>query len=127
VASGYVVLTGAAVPALGTYKTELFPTRSRARVGALFDVVGVAGSATGLVAVGYLSERWDDLGSAIGVMVFAPLLVAVVIIARFPETAARELEAFNPGDPALDPVGGPPPPSPTPAGTLPAASPHPLL
>jgi MFS family permease len=117
VASGYVLLTGAAVPALGTYKTELFPTRARARVGALFDVVGVTGSALGLVAVGYLAERWNDLGSAIGVMVVAPVLVAVAIVALFPETASYELEHFNPHDPGLERPSVPEPGrSPSPAG-----------
>lgn len=100
-ASGGVVMTGAAFPALRGYQTELFPTRARAKVGGMLDVVAVAGSATGLVVVGFLSERWDDLGSAIGVLVFAPLVVAVVILVLFPETARQELEAFNPADPKL--------------------------
>ncbi len=103
-ASAGIVLTGAAFPATRGYQTELFPTRARARVGGLLDGVGVAGSATGLIIVGYLSERWDDLGTAIGVMVFAPLLVAFAILAFFPETAAIELEVFNPDDPELDEV-----------------------
>lgn len=101
-ASAGIVLTGMAFPATRGYQTELFPTRARARVGGMLDVVGVTGSATGLVIVGYLSERWDDLGSAIGVLVVAPLAVAVLIIALFPETASTELEAFNPEDPTLD-------------------------
>jgi MFS family permease len=104
VASGSVILSGAAAPALGTYRTELFPTRARARIGSMFDVVGLAGSATGLVLVGYLADRWDDLGSAIGIMVVAPLLAAALIIGLFPETASQELEDFNPGDPELEPA-----------------------
>ena len=103
-ASAGIVLTGAAFPATRGYQTELFPTRARARVGGLIDVVAVTGGAIGLVTVGYLSERWDDLGSAIGVMVFAPLLVALAIITLFPETAATELETFNPDDPELEPI-----------------------
>ncbi|MDH3684459.1 MAG: MFS transporter, partial [Acidimicrobiia bacterium] len=46
-ASAGVVLTGAAFPATRGYQTELFPTRARAKVGGLLDVVGVAGSASG--------------------------------------------------------------------------------
>jgi MFS family permease len=98
-----VVLTGAAFPATRGYQTELFPTRARARVGGLLDVVGVAGSAAGLVLVGYLSTRWNDLGAAIGVLVIAPMLVAVAILTLFPETASTELEAFNPDDPKVGP------------------------
>ncbi len=101
-ASISVVVGSAAVPAMRGYGTELFPTKARARVGGMLDVVGVTGSAVGLLAVGYLSERWDDLGSAIGVFVFAPLLVAVAILTLFPETASAELERFNPGDPDPD-------------------------
>ncbi len=91
----------ATVPAMRGYQTELFPTRSRGRVGGMLDVVLVAGSATGLFAVGYLSERTGSLGQSIGMMVFAPLIVAVVIILFFPETADQELETFNPDDPTL--------------------------
>ena len=101
-ASGAVVLTSAAVPALRGYQTELFPTRARAKVGGWLDVVGVAGSAAGLVIVGVLAERWDDLGGAIAVMAIAPILAAVAVIALFPETASTELEVFNTDDPAID-------------------------
>ena len=72
--------------------------------GTAIDLVSVSGSAIGLVTVDYLSERWDDLGSAIGVMLFTPLLVALAIITLFPETAATELETFNPDDPELEPI-----------------------
>jgi MFS family permease len=90
--------SAAAVPALRGYQTELFPTRARGRVGGYIDAVALSGSALGLIVVGRLATRWDDLGSAIGVMVFAPLLVVLIIITLFPETADRELEEFNPGD-----------------------------
>lgn len=109
-ASAGVVLGGASVPALRGYQTELFPTRARAKVGGMLDTIAVAGSATGLIVVGYLSERWDDLGDAISVLVVAPLLCVVVIVLLFPETARQELETFNPEDPPLDrprpPAGG---------------------
>ena len=90
--------SAAAVPALRGYQTELFPTRARGRVGGLIDAITVTGSALGLVVVGQLAVRWDDLGSAIGVMVFGPLLVVLLILTLFPETADQELEVFNPGD-----------------------------
>ncbi len=85
-------------PALRTYQTELFPTRARARVGGWFDLVAVTGSATGLVVVGRLADRWDDLGTAIGALVVLPLTYAVVVAFFYPETAGRELEDFNPED-----------------------------
>lgn len=98
---GFTVAAGT-VPALRGYQVELFPTRARARVGGMIDTLAVTGSAIGLVTVGWLSVRWDDLGAAIGVMVFAPLAVAVVIFVFFPETARVELEELNPTDPSLD-------------------------
>ena len=101
-----VSLAAAALPALRGYQTELFPTRARGRVGGLIDVISVAGSALGLVVVGQLSVRWNDLGSSIGVMVVFPLMVAVLIVVAFPETADRELEDFNPQDPRLHPRTG---------------------
>lgn len=104
-----VALSAASVPALRGYQTELFPTRARGRVGGMIDAIGVAGSALGLVVVGQLAVRWDDLGTAIGALVAAPLVVAVVIVVAFPETADRELEHFNPGDPRLPDPAGPEP------------------
>lgn len=100
-ASAGVILAGAAFPATRGYSTELFPTRARARVGGLLDAVTVAGSAFGLVVAGYLSHRWDSLGDAITVLAVFPVLVAAAILFLFPETAAVELEAFNPDDPEL--------------------------
>lgn len=96
-----VTLASAAVPALRGYQTELFPTRARGRVGGLIDLLVVLGSVIGFVVVGQLSVRWGDLGDAISSMAWAPLLVAGLVLLAFPETANRELEEFNPGDPTL--------------------------
>ena len=101
-ASAGVILAGAAFPATRGYQTELFPTRARARVGGLLDAVTVTGSAVGLVVVGYLAHHGGDLGDVIAVLAVFPVLVAVAILTLFPETAAAELEAFNPDDPTLD-------------------------
>ncbi len=92
-------------PALRTFQTELFPTRARARVGGWFDLVAVTGSATGLVLVGRLADRWDDLGSAIGALVVLPIAYALIVFFVYPETAGQDLERFNPEDraPASDP------------------------
>ncbi len=109
----------AAVPALRGYSTELFPTKARGRVGGMLDVVGVAGSATGLVIVGALAVRWDDLGSGIGAMMFGPLIAVSIILLLYPETANQELEQFNPGDPEL------PEDSPVTGGERPGSSPRP--
>lgn len=95
---GFWTLAGA-FPALRGYQTELFPTRARARVGGWIDLITVTGSAIGLVTVGELSERWGGLGPAITAMAVAPLIVVVLIVTLYPETASQELEVFNPDDP----------------------------
>ncbi len=95
---GFWTLAGA-FPALRGYQTELFPTRSRARIGGWIDLITVTGSAIGLLTVGELSEAWGSLGPAIAVMAIAPAIVVVLIVAVYPETASVELEVFNPNDP----------------------------
>lgn len=98
-----VWLLGASITALRSYQTELFPTRARAKIGGMLDVIAVSGSALGLVIVGRLSVAWGSLGPALLVLLWAPLLVAYLVWTRYPETASQELEAFNPGDTALEP------------------------
>ncbi len=97
-----VWLLGASFTALRGYQTELFPTRARAKIGGMLDVIAVSGSALGLVIVGHLSVVWGSIGPALLVLLWAPLLVAFLVSTRYPETASRELEEFNPGDTALE-------------------------
>lgn len=99
-AIGFWLLAGTS-PALRGYQTELFPTRSRARVGGWIDLISVTGSAVGLLAVGVLSESWGALGPALAVFLAGPLVVAALVWFVYPETSAIELEAFNPDDPEL--------------------------
>ena len=92
-----------AVPAMAVYGPELFGTHNRSRANALIVTVGVVGSAVGLVAVGALSDLWDNLGALIALMGLGPLIVAALVLLRFPETAGLDLEELNPED-----VGGAP-------------------
>ncbi len=94
-------MLGAAYPALRGFQTELFPTRARAKVGGRLDVIAVSGSAVGLFIVGELATRWGSLGPALSVMVWGPAISVLLVVFAFPETASRELEHFNPDDPAL--------------------------
>lgn len=86
------------VPAMAVYGPELFGTHDRSRANALIVTAGVIGSAIGLVTVGWLSDRWDSIAPAIGVLGIGPLLVAILVLAAFPETAGAELEELNPED-----------------------------
>ncbi len=95
------IVAAATVPALGVYGPELFPTTGRGKANGVISVVSVVGSSVGLLVAGQLSEAWDGLGPAISVLAIGPVLLAVLILTKYPETAHLELEEINPGD--LDP------------------------
>jgi MFS family permease len=105
------IIGAAAIPALGVYGPELFPTGLRGRANGLVAVSSLVGSGAGLVLAGVLSDRFGRIGPAMAVVAAGPLLLAVLVVAAYPETAGRELEELNPED--LDP-GCPPGPPPTP-------------
>lgn len=95
---GGTVIGAAAVPALGVYGPELFPTSLRGKANGILQTAAVAGSSLGLLVVGWLTDRWGRLGPAMAVVVVGPLLVGVLLLVAYPETAHRELEELNPED-----------------------------
>lgn len=94
------IIGGATVPALGVYGPELFPTSLRGKANGLIYGVGRVGSIVGLLAVGYLADRFGTLPPALAVMALGPAALAVLVIVAYPETAGRELEELNPEDAA---------------------------
>ena len=92
------VVGSAAVPALGVYGPELFPTALRGRVGGFLSVAGLIGSATGLVLGGAAAERPGGLTDLLLPLAFGPLVVCVMVLLLYPETARKELEDLNPED-----------------------------
>jgi MFS family permease len=92
------MLAGLTVPALRVYGPELFPTSLRAGSGGLLAVAGVLGAAAGVLIAGALSDALGGLGRAMTILAVGPLVVAVLVLTRFPETAHRELEDLNPED-----------------------------
>ncbi|HYD09553.1 MAG TPA: MFS transporter [Acidimicrobiales bacterium] len=92
------MLAGLTVPALRVYGPELFPTGLRAGTGGLLAIAGVAGAAAGVLAGGFLSDELGALGRAMAVLGIGPILVAILVVTKFPETAHRELEELNPED-----------------------------
>lgn len=93
-----VILGGIAVPALAVYGPELFGTTDRGRANGIIVTIGVLGSATGLIFVGQVSDRMDRVAPAIAMLAIGPLLVAYLVMTRYPETAGLELEDINPED-----------------------------
>lgn len=91
------IVGAATVPALGVYGPELFPTALRGRANSVIGVVGRVGSVLGLIAVGFLASH-HGFGVAMAAMAIGPLLLGVLVIVAYPETAHRELEELNPED-----------------------------
>lgn len=100
------VAGGLTVPALAVYGPELFGTHDRGRANGLVLTLGVMGSAAGLLTAGWLSDQLGGrLGPALALLAAGPLIVAALVLVKFPETAGLELEELNPEDRA-DPAPG---------------------
>jgi MFS family permease len=85
-------------PTVRVYGPELFPTSLRGRATGILSMTAMAGSAAGLVAAGWLADALGSFGRAFAVLAIAPVVVAALVLLRFPETARRELEDLNPED-----------------------------
>ncbi len=94
-------LGSAAYPALAVYRAELFPTGNRSRAVGLVTTAALLGGVGGLIAVGVLLDADRTYGSVMGLMAIGQLIVTVLVVAAFPETAHRELEDLNPEDRGL--------------------------
>ncbi|MDQ3980165.1 MAG: MFS transporter [Actinomycetota bacterium] len=101
------VISAASIPALGVYGPELFPTSLRGRANGLVSVCALGGSAAGLALAGTLGDHFGRLGPAMSVLAAGPLLVAILIVLAYPETAGRELEDLNPEDRYREEAEGP--------------------
>lgn len=121
---GATMLGALAVPALGAYSPELFPTAARAKAAGILQVFSVVGSAIGLVVAGVAKDQTGRLADGMFLLLPLALLVAVLALTVFPETARRELEDINPEDDLSVPGEGPivagedPPPAGSPAPGL---------
>jgi putative MFS transporter len=88
------------VPALGVYGPELFPTSLRGRANGIISGLGRVGSVLGLVVIALLVNDGEPLAPIIALLAIGPALLAVLVLAAYPETAHRELEDLNPEDAA---------------------------
>ncbi len=98
------IIGAAAVPALGVYGAELFPTEARSAANGGISFASRIGSVVGLVFAGELGDR-IGLPRAFAYLAIGPLILTVLILVAYPETAHRELEDLNPEDTALPPTG----------------------
>jgi MFS family permease len=92
-----ITIGGMTIPALGTYGPELFATRARGRANGFITFAGMAGSSIGLIVAGFASDH-VGLGKVLLALSAGPLIVAFLVLTRYPETARLELEELNPDD-----------------------------
>ena len=91
-------LGGMTYPALAVYRTELFPTGNRGRAAGLLTATALLGGIGGLLVMGTLLDRDWSHGSVMALLASAQVLVVVIVLRWYPETAHRELEDLNPED-----------------------------
>ena len=92
------ILGGLAYPALSVYRTELFPTARRGGAGGLLTASALIGGSIGLVVTGRAVDRGWSYGSILGALALGSIVVTVLVLTQYPETAHRELEDINPED-----------------------------
>ena len=92
------IFGAAGVPVMGAFGAELFGTSNRAGSNGLITTMGVIGSMIGLQIVGRYTDAGGEFGHVFAMIAGAPLMVALLLLTAFPETARRELEDLNPED-----------------------------
>ena len=93
-----IVAAASAALTIGALDAELFPTEARGTTNGVLLVSGVAGSAAGLLIGTTLEGPAGGLGPAIALCGLAPLVAAVLLLPRLPETAARPLDDISPSE-----------------------------
>ena len=80
------------------YRAELFPTGNRGRASGYLTATALLGGIGGLLATGWLLDHGRSHGVVLGGLSTAQIVVVLVVLRWFPETAHRELEDINPLD-----------------------------
>ena len=102
------IIAAAAIPALGVYGPELFPTSLRGRAnGVIARRSASSGTIIGLVVAGVLSDRWDGLGPALAVLSVGPLIVGVLVLRGLPRDGPARARGAQPRGPRAADRGQP--------------------
>ncbi|MGA9276201.1 MFS transporter, partial [Ilumatobacter sp.] len=96
------ILGSAVYPAMTVYRTELFPTANRTRATGFVTASALIGGIGGLSLTGRLIDGGWTYGSTMALLAIGQLIVTILVVAAYPETAHRELESLNPEDETLD-------------------------
>ncbi|MEO7398904.1 MAG: MFS transporter [Ilumatobacteraceae bacterium] len=91
---------GIAYPAFAVYRTEMFPTGNRGRAAGLITTAALVGGSFGLLASGRLLDGGWSYGQTMALMALGQIVAVLIILARYPETAHKDLDELNP-EPAL--------------------------
>ncbi len=86
----------ATAPVLAVYGVELFATASRARSAGVVAASSSVGGVLGLLAVGALGGHFGTLGPALAALAVGPLLLVLLLVVAYPETAGIALEDLAP-------------------------------
>lgn len=92
------VLGSAVYPAMTVYRTELFPTANRTRATGYVTAAALLGGIGGLSLAGRLIDGGWSYGATMGLLAIGQLIVTILVVAAYPETAHQELETLNPQD-----------------------------
>ncbi len=99
------IIASAAYPALAVYRAELFPTGNRSRATGIISAAALLGGIGGLLATGALLDADYSYGAVMATMAIGQVIVTLLVLAFYPETAHRALEELNPADDPLDVPG----------------------
>lgn len=92
------VLLGVSYPAMAVFRSELFPTAHRNMASILIMVASLIGGSVGLVVAGLLLDSGMSYGKVMLTFALGPVIVAILVALKYPETAHLELEDINPED-----------------------------
>jgi MFS family permease len=92
------MIGGAGYPAIAVYRTELFPTGNRSKVGGYVTAAALLSGSLGLLVSGRALDRGMSYGTLMALLATAVLVAAAIVLWTYPETAHTELEALNPED-----------------------------
>jgi MFS family permease len=95
------ICLGLAYPAMAVFRSELFPTAKRNVASAIITTASLIGGSFGLIGAGLLLDRDVSYATVMMGLAMGPVLVAVLVFLKYPETAHRKLEELNPEDSLL--------------------------
>jgi len=85
-----------AYPAMSVFRSELFPTAKRNLASALITTASLLGGSVGLISAGIAIDNGYSYGAVITTLAVFPLIVAMLVWFKYPETANVSLEELNP-------------------------------